>query len=396
LPPPHAFPETEAPTARSGQRLSGIFPARALPDAAAPFVAFATLLRANGFAVAPEQTTAFLSAITLLGPRSLDHIRRAAHATLAPPPERREEFDALFDAHFLGAVELGRETAEPDPDDMRVQEDRPGGFEPPASDAINEAGQAATAAEALSARRFGPADETDTLRHFQRALPERLPQRRGYRRVTARRGLGLDLRRAMKEAIRNDGEIFRLPRLRRRLRRRPILLLIDVSGSMKARTDAHLRFAHALVRAADRIEVFTIGTRLTRVTRALRLRNREQALSVASGLVSDWDGGTRIGDALQAFLAVPRFAGAARGAVVLVLSDGLERGDPKAMTDAVKRLAARAWHLSWMTPLAADPGYRPETAALKSILPHLDTLADAGSTERLCHHVLTLAQPRAA
>ena len=124
---------------------------------------------------------------------------------------------------------------------------------------------------------------------------------------------------------------------------------------MKARTDAHLRFAHALVRAADRIEVFTIGTRLTRVTRALQLKNREQALAAASGLVSDWDGGTRIGDALQAFLAVPRFAGSARGAVVLILSDGLERGDPKAMTDAVRRLAARAWHLSWMTPLAADP-----------------------------------------
>jgi len=368
----------------------------ALPDAAAPFVAFATLLRANGFAAAPEQTTAFLAAITLLGPRNLDHIRRAAHATLAPPPERREEFDALFDAHFLGAVELGRETAEPDPDDMRVQEDRPGGLEPVASDDINEAGQAATAAEALSLRRFGPADEIDTLRRFQRALPERLPQRRGYRHIAARRGPGLDLRRAMREAVRNDGEIFRLPRLNRRPRRRPILLVIDVSGSMKARTDAHLRFAHALVLAADRIEVFTIGTRLTRVTRALQLRNREQALATASGLVSDWDGGTRIGDALQAFLAVPRFAGTARGAVVLILSDGLERGDPKAMTDAVKRLAARAWHLSWMTPLAADPGYRPETAALKSILPHLDALADAGSTERLCHHVLNLAHPRAA
>src|SRR5215510_2425386 len=372
----------------------------ALPTAAAPFTAFATLLRANGFAVAPEQTTAFLSAITLLGPRSLDHIRRAGHATLAPPPERREEFDALFDAHFLGAVELGRQTVEPDPDDMRVQEDRPGGLEPPASDTINEAGQAATAAEALSARRFGPADEADTLRRFQRALPDRLPQRRGYRRIAARRGPGLDLRRAMREAIRNDGEIFRLPRLKRRPRRRPILLIIDVSGSMQARTDAHLRFAHALVRAmvraAGRIEVFTIGTRLTRVTRALQLKNREQALAAASGLVSDWDGGTRIGDALQAFLAVPRFAGSARGAVVLILSDGLERGDAKAMTDAVKRLAARAWHLSWLTPLAADPGYRPETAALKSILPHLDALADAGSTARLCHHVLDLAQLRSA
>jgi len=363
-----------------------------LPGAIRPFVAFAALLRANGFAVAPEQTTAFLSAITVLGPRSLDDIRRAAHATLAPPAERREEFDALFDAHFLGSVELAREAAEPDTEELRVQEDRRGGFEPPASDDINEAGQAATAAEALSTRRFAPADEADTLRRFQRALPVHLPQRRGYRRLRARRGSGLDLRRAMQEMIRNDGEIFRLPRLRRKPRRRAILLIIDVSGSMKARTDAHLRFAHALVRAADRVEVFTIGTRLTRVTRALKLRNREQALGAASGLVSDWDGGTRIGDALQAFLAVPRFAGTARGAVVLILSDGLERGDPKAMTEAVRRLAARAWHLSWMTPLAADPGFRPETAALKSILPVVDALADGSSTQRLCHHVLTLAQ----
>jgi uncharacterized protein len=204
------------------------------------------------------------------------------------------------------------------------------------------------------------------------------------------------MRRAMREAVRNDGEIFRLPRLRRQLRRRNILLIIDVSGSMKARTDAHLRFAHALVQAADRIEVFTIGTRLTRVTRALQLKNRELALSLASGLVSDWDGGTRIGDALQAFLAVPRFAGYARGAVVLIISDGLERGDPQAMTDAVRRIAARAWHLSWATPLAADPGFKPQTAALHAVLPMLDALADAGSTERLCHHVLNLAQPRAA
>jgi uncharacterized protein with von Willebrand factor type A (vWA) domain len=367
-----------------------------LPLAAQPFVAFASLLRANGFAVAPEQTTAFLSAITLLGPRSLNHIRQAAHALFAPPPERHDEFNALFDAHFLGAVELGREIGEPDPDDLTIQEDRRGGFEPPSSDDVNEAGRTATAAEALSLRRFAEVDEADALRRFRRAAPERLPLRRGYRRVAAKHGRGLDLRRAMKEAIRNDGEIFRLPHLIRRPRRRNILLLIDVSGSMKARTEPHLRFAHAVVRSAERIEVFTIGTRLTRVTNALKRRNREQALATASGLVSDWDGGTRIGDALQAFLAVPRFAGYARGAVVLILSDGLERGDPKAMTDAIKRLAARAWHLSWMTPLAGDPGYRPETAALKSVLPMIDALADGSSTERLCEHVLALSRQRAA
>ena len=130
--------------------------------------------------------------------------------------------------------------------------------------------------------------------------------------------------------------------------------------------------------------------------RRCALKNREQALAAASTIVADWDGGTRIGDALQAFLAVPRFAGYARGALVLIVSDGLERGDHRAMTDAVARLSALAWRISWLTPLAADPRYRPETDALKSILPLIDELADGSSTERLCAHVLQLAKVRTA
>ena len=131
-----------------------------------------------------------------------------------------------------------------------------------------------------------------------------------------------------------------LKRQRRATRPRPILLLIDVSGSMKARSDAHLALAHEIVHAMPRVEVFTFGTRLTRLTRAMRLKNREHALSEASSLVADWDGGTRIGDALEAFLAVPRFAGYARGATVIVLSDGLERGDPD-HDDTRRRSASR-------------------------------------------------------
>jgi uncharacterized protein len=97
-----------------------------------------------------------------------------------------------------------------------------------------------------------------------------------------------------------------------------------------------LRFAHAMARVSDRIEIFTVGTRLTRVTRAMRLINRDQALEAAAGAVADWDGGTRIGDALHAFLSVPRFASFARGALVLIVSDGLERGDHTTMTKAVE------------------------------------------------------------
>ncbi len=156
----------------------------------------------------------------------------------------------------------------------------------------------------------------------------------------------------------------------------------DVSGSMKGGTEGALGIAHAIVRAAERSEAFTLGTRLTRVTRALRRRDRAQALALAAGLVADWDGGTRLGDALAVFLSVPRFAGFARGAVVVIVSDGLERGGPDALIAAMAKLRALAWRIVWLNPLAADPAYRPETGAMQAILPmidHLDSGADVRS-----------------
>ncbi|HEV7259253.1 MAG TPA: VWA domain-containing protein [Bosea sp. (in: a-proteobacteria)] len=366
-----------------------------VPPAARLFVAFPTLVREHGIAVAPEQTVSFLAAIELLGPRSLEHVRKAAVATLAPHPEQRELFDALFDAHFLGAIaEPGDEDFAPD-DEMSVQDDS-GSREVLLGEEINETGQAATGAEALSVRVLKPLDDNATLRRFGRALPAALPRRRGYRHRTARRSATVDLARSMRDAIRHDGEVMSLKKLRRVTRPRPVLLLIDVSGSMKQRSDANLALAHAVMQAAPRAEIFTFGTRLTRVTKALRRRRREQALVDAAGLVADWDGGTRIGDALQAFLAVPRFASYARGAVVVVLSDGLERGDPSALVAAITRLAQRAHRIDWLTPLAADPAYRPETEALRLIAPHLASLGNGATTARICRHILSLGGLAAA
>ena len=353
------------------------------------------LLRANGFAIAPEQTAAFLEAITLLGPRGPEDIRQAGLATLAPPPERRAVYDMLFQIHFLG----GEEVRGPDGEDdevVRLQDEGHGDEEPPLADEANESGAMAVRAEALVERRFGPGAQSDALRRLAREAPTRLPRRRGHRRMRARRGPWADLRRTLRESVRNDGEVMRLERLKRRARPRKMLLLIDVSGSMKARSEDNLRLAHTLVQATRSIEVFTFGTRLTRVTRALRLKRREQALAAAAHLVSDWDGGTRIGDALQAFLAVPRFGGYARGAAVVVLSDGLERGDLSALRDAVARLSRRAWRLSWLTPLAAGPGFVPQTEALIAIRRFVDDMADGGSSAAVVAHVLSLRQRRAA
>ena len=214
--------------------------------------------------------------------------------------------------------------------------------------------------------------------------------------MRARRGPFADLRRTLRDSLRNDGEVLRLGRLRRRARPRKLLLLIDVSGSMKARTEENMKLAHALLQANQNAEVFTFGTRLTRATRPLRLKRREQALTAAAHLVSDWDGGTRIGDALQAFLAVPRFGSYARGAAVVIISDGLERGDVSALRDAVAKLSRRAWRLSWLTPLATAPGFRPQTEALIAIQRYVDDLVDGGSSATVVSHLLSFGRRRAA
>ena len=365
------------------------------PKAVRPFIDFIPLMRANGFVIAPEQTTAFLSAIVLLGPRDLQDVRQAGLATLAPPPERFSAYHALFDMHFLGEAPPDLGEGE-DEGVVRVQEDRGGMDDAASADESNESGQAATRAEALVERRFGPAGAGEALRRLSREASRRLPKRLGYRRLRARRGAAVDLRRTLRDAARNDGEVIKLSHLKRRRRPRKLLLLIDVSGSMKARTEDNLRLAHALTQATHRVEAFTFGTRLTRVTPPMRLKRREQALAGAAQIVSDWDGGTRIGDALKAFLAVPRFASYSRGAVTLIISDGLERGDPTALADAVARLSRGAWRLSWLTPLAVGRDFRPRTEGLIAISRFVDDMVDGGSTPAIVDHILAVGRRRAA
>ena len=365
----------------------------AMPAPARHLAGFPPFLRGFGFTTSPEQTVAFLEAVVLLGPRGIDDVRRAAVATLSPPRERAGEFDALFRAWFHGEfAPVPRESE--DETEIRVHDEGGATYEPPDEPDLGESGQSATAAEMLGDRRFRAETAVGRLRRFAREAPERLPRRRGLRRRRARKGDTVDLPLALRTAVRHGGDTPVLPWRRRAPRQRRILLLVDVSGSMKEQTETALRFAHVLYHAAERMEGFTLGTRLTRITAALRLRNPDAALAKASALVPDFDGGTRIGDALAAFLAVPRFAGCARGAAVVVLSDGLERGGPDTMTAAVARLSRLAWRVSWLTPLAADPEFRPETTALAAIAPFLDDLGDGSSPEALCGHLLSLGRAR--
>jgi uncharacterized protein len=359
----------------------------ALPHAVRPLTGFAQLLRRYGFGIAQDQIVAFLDAIQLLGPKDMQCIRRAAHATLAPPPERRGEFDTLFRAYFYeeaSALSAARSMAE---DDAPVKHGAIGIDESATLAKSNESGETATASEMLSVRRFGEQDEIAALEELRRKALRLLPRRRSFRRAAAKTGR-IDLRRSLSSVVRNDGDVIRLARADRLHLQRQVLVLIDVSGSMKRHTQDYLRFAHALTQAATRVETFTFATRLTRISRALRRRDAQLALAQAAQCVDDWDGGTRIGAALEAFLAQPRFAGLARGAVVLILSDGLERGDHARMTEAVRKLKQRAWHLAWLTPLAEDPRFRPETAAIRAILPYVDDLGKGGTIASLVERTL--------
>jgi uncharacterized protein with von Willebrand factor type A (vWA) domain len=363
-----------------------------LRQEARAFMMFGRHLRRFGFSVAPEQIVDFMRAVTLLGPRSMDDIREAALATLAPPPDSRTEFDAHFRAFFFGDASVT--AAGDEEDETQVKDD--GGAAQEQMQLMRDAasGEWASAAEQLSRRAFdhGAGD----LVRLQRDLPDALPSRRSFRTVpTASRG-SLDLRRSLRSIVRSDGDVP-VPLLRRRKTvPRRILMLIDVSGSMKLHTQDYLSVAHAVAQGAGAAEFFTFGTRLTRITASLRIRDRNQALVRAASHVEDWDGGTRIGPTLLALLSVPRFASFARGAAVVILSDGLERGDHVEMELAVRRLRARSFRLSLCTPLAGDPRFRPQTAALRAVLPWLDDLVDGSSVAALTSFMLSLARPAPA
>lgn len=360
-----------------------------IPRALDPFLAFPHALRATGFPASTDRTETFLTAVGLLGPRKMEDVRRAAHAVYGPGPDRQEIFNTVFDSVFLG-----RSVAAPalgDPEELPPSFDVGAFEELIAPEDEDPSGGEATAAERLFARELASGDEDSVLRVFSRALPRSLPQRRS-RRLASGKGQVADARRAFREMLRRDGEISRLPTRHRMPRERRVLMLIDVSGSMKEGTEGALRLAHALVQGGQRVECFTLGTRLTRVTRPLLHKNRDQALALASGLVADWDGGTRLGEAMAVFLSIPRFAAHTRGALVIVVSDGLERGGPEALIASTQRLKSLAWSTLWLSPLAADPAFRPETGAMQAILPLLDRLGDGSTPPAIATEILNFAK----
>lgn len=349
-------------------------------------LAFGRRLRDAGVDVHTGRMIDVASALPLVDLRSRGDVYHACRTLLVSRPEQIAAFDRVFDAFFARSETPSDSLAKPR--------------------AANEASARTTIASAGEvASLAGPDADVDelprsvgmwsdtgglTTKDFAAFTPGEIalaqsalarlvwsPGERRTRRWVKGRGRRIDLRRAIGDSLRTGGDVVTLPLLRRRSRPRTLIVLGDVSGSMERYSRMLLHFTHALARRHERLEVFLFSTRLTRITRALRARRVDEAVAQVSRAVSDWSGGTRIGEALAQFHQRWGRRVLHRGPVVLLISDGWDRGDPETLRDQVARLQRSSHRLIWLNPLIGTVDYAPLTRGLKAAMPFIDDFLPA-------------------
>ena len=352
---------------------------------------FARALRAAGVNADHVRLTTCVSALAHVDATRVDDLYWAARIALCSEPDDLAAFDTLFDAWFrTDRPQLpgpGRLFSQAGTQALRALTADRGES---AGDAADEDVLPVAASDAELLRRHDidrlTADERREVHRMIALLTPRVAKRRSMRLARGGRER-IDPARTVRQMLRDGGEPGALRYRHRRERPRRLVLLLDVSGSMAPYADALLRFGHAAVRVAPSgTEVFTFGTRLTRVTRQLRLRDPEVALRSAAGAVPDWSGGTRIGEALRAFLDLWGQRGTARGAVVVLASDGWERGDAQLLAEQMARMRRLAHRVVWVNPHQGKSGFAPVTGGMLAALPYVDELVAGHSFDAL-HHV---------
>jgi uncharacterized protein with von Willebrand factor type A (vWA) domain len=362
----------------------------------APFVGmlvdFARELRSAGLAVGSGDILAYGAALTWLDPTDLVDLYWAGRTTLVTRRENIGAYDAVFRRFFLGdgGADPVRELLAVK---ARSAAETQAALEIPATDPddggrVEEAvlGLMASDAEVLRHKSFAACtpEELAALRRIMARIRLTPPRRRTRRTAPARAGRAPDLRRIVRESMRMHGEPAELFWRRRRIRLRPLILILDVSGSMSDYSRNLLQFAYSAKRAAAKVEVFCFGTRLSRVTRPLAHRRPDDALELAAEAVFDWEGGTRIGACLDAFVRDWGRRGLCRGGVVVICSDGLDRGDPAVLATAMERLSRLSHRVVWMNPHKGDnPDFRPSSLGMMVAAPHIDLLLSGHDLDSL-------------
>ena len=352
-------------------------------------VAFAVMLRRAGLAVPVGAVTTFAEALAAVGLETQAGVYWAGRSVLVRRPEDIDLYDRAFVGFWLGRVGGSVETIEQhvtiglDSDDGA--NDDPDSGDGPDGETI---AVRYSAAEVLREKDFA-AYSVDEFAEARRAMallrvvgsPRRCRRLRPVkgRAQTARP----DLRRTVRKALRTDGVAMRRAFLAPSMKPRRIVLLCDVSGSMESYARALLRFCQAAVVGRGRVEAFALGTRLTRLTRELSSRDPDEALRKSAGRVADWSGGTRLGDGIRAFNDQWGVRGMARGAIVVILSDGWDRGDPAVLAEQMARLSRVAFRVVWVNPLKAAPGYAPLARGMAAALPFVDSFIEGHSLASL-------------
>jgi hypothetical protein len=369
----------------------------------APFIAllvnFTAELRSAGLSIGSGDVLAYCAAAGALDPTDLLDLYWGGRTTLVTRRESIPVYDRVFRRFFLDSRDPVRELLNlQHPEHTRAQ----GVVQIPATDPGEELqeqvslGLVASDAETLRHKAF-PActpEELAALRRIMARIRLTPPRRRTRRTTTAAAGRAPDLRRMVRQSLRMHGEPPELAWRQRKVRLRPLILILDVSGSMADYSRHLLQFAYSAKRATARVEVFCFGTRLTRITRALDHRKPDDALERAAGLVFDWEGGTRIGASLDAFVRDWGRRGLCRGGIVVICSDGLDRGDPEMLAMAMERLRRLSYRVVWMNPHKGnDPHFRPSTLGMLAAAPSIDLILsghDLSSLEELATLLPTL------
>ncbi|WP_034272391.1 vWA domain-containing protein [Haloechinothrix halophila] len=339
-------------------------------------VGFTHALADAGLDIGTDRTAAFLTAVSEVDVANPDQLYWAGRVTLCREPDEIAGYDAVFARWFYGERPSHGHVRRSTPRVATVTPETSGADTDGENDSTVVRQIGASEAEVLRNRDMSGLDaaEREHLAELFALLRPTPPTRRSLRRKPSRRG-ALDQRRTVRAMFGTGGEPVRLARRSRSHRPRRVVLLVDVSGSMEPYSDALLRFAHAVARRTPgNVEAFTLGTRLTRVSRQLRQRDPARALPAAANAVPDYAGGTRLGETLRVFLDRWGQRGLARSAIVVLFSDGWERGDPALLGEQVARLRRLAHTVLWVNPHAGRDGYAPIQSGIAAALPHIDRL----------------------
>ena len=351
---------------------------------------FGRVLRRAGIDVHPGRLLNVIEALGHVDLGTRDEVYYTCRALLVHRQEQIAIFDRAF-AAFWREHHAGESRSDPRSDTPHAPAVA---IEDVLAPGIDEADDDATTPErglktwsdvgALAGKDFA-AFTTDEIAQARAALSRLVwnPGERRTRRWVRGRGPRIDLRRAIAESLSTGGDIVTLPRRRRRVRPRPLVLLCDVSGSMERYSRMLLHFAHAVTRRHRRVEAFLFSTQLTRITRPLRLPHPDAALAAVSRSVSDWSGGTRIGGAVKEFHQRWGRRVLHGGPVVLLISDGWDRGDPEELRLQIARLQRRCHRLIWLNPLIGTADYAPLTRGLQAALPFVDDFLSARTLTNL-------------